>query len=336
MVTGLGRRLLSRAGVGRAGRTRPALVDERPPALRWTIKNPATGGRWGDRWGDTYFASCLAAALERLGQQVIVQRRNEWDSTEVESDVVLVLRGLTAYRPEPGPVNLIWLISHPDEFSAAEAASYDAAFAASIPWSTEVSRRWGVPIEPLLQATDPHLFSPDAAIPDSGEDVLFVGNSRKVLRPMIAAALAEDVDVAVFGTQWGDLIPARHLKAEWLPHDQLAAAYRSAGIVISDHWEDMRAAGFIANRVFDAVASGARVVSDDVDGLAELFGVSVQVVREPGDLRRLCDPVGRDTRFGDDADRRRSAARIATEHTFDVRASRLLQVAVERRSRRTV
>ena len=33
-------------------------------------------------------------------------------------------------------------------------------------------------------------------------------------------------------------------------------------MVLNDHWEDMRAEGFLSNRLFDAVASGARVVTD--------------------------------------------------------------------------
>ena len=46
----------------------------------------------------------------------------------------------------------------------------------------------------------------------------------------------------------------------------------------------MRADGFVSNRLFDAVASGARVVTDPVDGLAELFGPSVQGYETPDDL----------------------------------------------------
>ncbi len=58
-------------------------------------------------------------------------------------------------------------------------------------------------------------------------------------------------------------------------------------MVLNDHWEDMRTSGFISNRLFDAAASGARVITDAVEGLPATFGDSVQVYRSQEDLVRL-------------------------------------------------
>ena len=38
--------------------------------------------------------------------------------------------------------------------------------------------------------------------------------------------------------------------------------YSSAKIVLNDHWPDMRAHGFLSNRLYDALACGAFVISD--------------------------------------------------------------------------
>lgn len=310
-------------------------VDEAPPRLRWAIKNPAPNGPGGDRWGDTHFAGQLADALRRLGQEVVTDRRPAFHrATGHLDDVVLVLRGLTRYRPAYGQVNLCWLISHPEMFSRAEASSYDRVYAASTPWASKMARAWGIRIDPLLQATDPTRFQPDSAQPDTGHRVLFVGSSRGQARPIVRQAIDADLPLAVIGPNWRSLIPESYVKAEFLPNDQLGATYRAAGVVLNDHWEDMRSEGFISNRLFDAVAAGARVISDDVAGLGDLFGRSVQVARSAADLARLVSTDDPDSVFGDDDERRRVAAQVAAEHSFDARAAVLLEAALELRPTR--
>ena len=99
----------------------------------------------------------------------------------------------------------------------------------------------------------------------------------------------------------------------------------------------MRADGFVSNRLFDAVASGARVVTDpilDAAGLAELFGPGVQVYETPEDLARLATLADPDSVFGDDATRRAAADRVRTQHSFAARAARLIEVAHEARAER--
>lgn len=325
---------------------RPVLVREarlqvvESTRLRWAIKNAAPAGPGGGRWGDTHFASALAAALRDHGQEVVVDRRPEWDrATGRHDDVVLVLRGLVAHEPGPEQVSLLWVISHPELVTADEVRGYDRVLAAGRAWAERRSRDWAEqltgPIEPLPQATDPERFHPDAAAPDTGEPVLFVGNSRRMLRPVVRDALAAGLPLAVYGDLWSGLVPDEVVRARSLPNESLAAAYRSAGVVLNDHHEAMRADGFVSNRLFDAVASGARVVSDPVDGLAELFGPSVQVYETPDDLRRLATLDDPDSVFGDDAARRAAAARVRTEHSFAARAAHLVEVALGARAART-
>ncbi|HZE66043.1 MAG TPA: glycosyltransferase [Sporichthyaceae bacterium] len=317
------------------GQWRRPLVTQHPPCLRWAIKTAATSGSWGDRWGDTHFAGLLAEALRAAGQHVSIDRRDAHDrATGAHDEVVLCLRGLTAYQPKVGQLNLLWLISHPELFGREEAAAYDGVFAASISWAAQTSHRWGIEVRPLLQATDPSLFHPDRALPDQGDPVLFVGNSRKVLRPMVAAAIAADLPLSVYGAEWDDLIPRQYIRSASLPHELLGSAYRSAGVVLNDHWEDMRATGFVSNRLFDAAACGARVITDGVLGIEGLFGRSVQVAGSAAELARLAGAPDLDAVFGDDAERRAVAARMAAEHSFDVRARQLLDTALRLRAAR--
>ena len=161
--------------------------------------------------------------------------------------------------------------------------------------------------------------------------MLFVGNSRRELRPVVRDALAAGLPLAVYGDLWSGLVPDEVVRGRSIPNDELAAAYRSAGVVLNDHHDDMRADGFVSNRLFDAVASGARVVTDDVRGVTDTFGDSVQVYRDPQDLARL---VRDRAVFGDEALRREAADRIRREHSFDVRAEALIRMAHEARAAR--
>jgi GT2 family glycosyltransferase len=300
-------------------------------ALRWAIKIGAPYGPKGDIWGDVHFASALARSLRRLGQEVVIDRVGAHQRpTCYLDDVVLNLRGLEDVAAQPGRVNLMWVISHPDLVTPAEIARYDRVFAASAVWSSAMSAASGDHVEPLLQATDPTLFHPDRGAPDSGHQALFVGSSRGVHRPIVRHACEAELDLVVHGPHWEQFLPDADFVHGPVPNDQVGELYATSGVVLNDHWSDMAEHGFLSNRLFDVVASGGRVITDHVEGLDQLFEGAAQVYRDVDDLRFLAGP-GRDQRFPSVEERRRIAERVGREHSFDARARRLLDVAHELR-----
>jgi spore maturation protein CgeB len=310
-------------------------VHESPRPLRWAIKNPAPAGPAAEEWGDTHFARDLADALRALGHEVVLDHREAFERpTARHDDVALVLRGPIPLDPTPEQVSIAWVISHPDRIDAREAAAYDAVFAASRTWAAARSEEWGIPVEPLLQATNPARFSPDGAEPDSGPDLLFVGNSRKTYRTIVRDAVESGLPLTVYGADWEPFLPEGVVAADYLENARLGRVYRSAGIVLNDHWDDMREHGFLSNRLFDAVASGARVVTDAVAGLDGVFGPSVQPYRDRAELVRLCTLADRDAVFGSDSARIAAATRVAREHSFAARATVLAEAAVRLRRER--
>jgi hypothetical protein len=300
--------------------------------LTWSVKIAAPAGHEGDGWGDVHFAAELAGALERLGQHVRVDRRDahvrDDDGTD---DVTLVVRGLDRLPPNPASVNLLWVISHPDDVADTELRSFDAVFAAGPVWAAAASARSGVPIRTLLQATDPTVFHPSApAGPDAGR-VVFVGSTRGTARPVVTDAVALGADLRVHGPGWEDVVPAAMRRTSGLTRAEVAAAYASARVVLNDHWPDMAAGGFVSNRVFDVLASGGVVVTDPVAGLEDVLAVpTLAVARSRDDLDALLDPAHP---WPDAADREAIAARIAADHSFDARAEVLLDAARAERAR---
>ena len=89
--------------------------------------------------------------------------------------------------------------------------------------------------------------------------------------------------------------------------------------MLADHWPDMRERGFVSNRVFDALACGAFVISDRVAGMDELLGEAVPAFETAGELRDLI------RRYAAHPEDRARLARAAMEtvrahHSFDARA----------------
>ena len=324
------REALRRLGWWASGVDRGALVLARTNPVaqrRWAIKIGAPPGRRGDRWGDVFFAEDLAAALRSLGNDVVIDRGpGEVRATQYLDQVVLTLREMRRVPRQPAAVNILWVISHPDDVTAEEMREHDVVFAASTVWPQKQRELHGLEVRELLQATDPERFRPECAEPDTGPDLLFVGNSRFQMRPIIADCDAAGLAPTIIGQDWGQFLPPGRVLREHLPNAELPAAYRSAGIVLNDHWPDMAREGFLNNRLFDAVAAGARVVSDHAPGIERVFGDSVAVYRSPADLAVLCAPANRGS-FGDARMIAERARRLGSEHSFLARARELMAAA---------
>ena len=301
----------------------PARTEPRP--VRWSIKIAAPFSR-RLRWGDFHFAQGLRAALQRLGESVVVDSHDAWHrETARHDDVVLVLRGIEPYEPVAGQVNLLWVISHVDAVSPQEIERYDHAFVATAapPRGLADVR---TPLESLLQATDAERFRPGPREESLACEVLFVGNSRWHLRRAVRDARAAGLPLTVYGDGWQDLLPHDVVAGDLIPNEQLPRYYRSADVVLNDHWDDMRRDGLLSNRLFDLAACGATVVSDAVPGIEAVFGDVVHTYEDPAELgplvRALLAGQGRPA-----PQRLALAEHVRRQHSFDARAQRLKAVA---------
>lgn len=300
-------------------------VFETAPRLRWAIKSAAPADDRALLWGDFHFANSLAKSLRSLGQLVSVDyQENSSRATSSLDDVVLNLRGLRDISLPSTTLNLLWVISHPDDVSAAEVAKYHIAYAASGSWAAAQTEQWGRPIRPLLQCTDSELFYPDfdPEIAESNQ-LLFVGNSRKTYRPAPWNAAKAGLPIQIYGGGWSGLVPEEAIGGEYIPNDELRRYYSSAGVTLNDHWPDMRNQGFISNRIFDVVASGGRVLTDDVTGLDDIFGPEVQVFRNPVSLVSILKSSS-GASVQDTSASMAASERIRKHHSFDARAQSLL------------
>ena len=276
-------------------------------------------------WGDTHFARALQRALRRRAHAARVRIRPDWErASSARADAVIHLFGLVERRVRADQVNVLWVISHPDLVTDAYVSRQDVVFVAADAFAARLAARTGREILPLHQATDPERFRPVQGGP--AHDLLFVANSRGVRRRIVDELAPTVRDLAVYGRAWTpDLLDPRHLRGDHIPNEDLAAAYSAARIVLNDHWPDMAAEGFLSNRLYDAAACGAFVVSDRVEGIDAEFDGGVVAFTDGAELRALVD------RYLADEDGRAAHAMAARDavlarHTFAHRAERILEV----------
>ena len=309
----------------RADTIKKILEQEYVLKTKIAIKIPVPKWKRAYMWGDYHFALSLKKELEKNNCEILLQILPQWNSDlDSDCDVIIVLRGLSEYKPKKQHFNIMWNISHPDDVKVDEYNQYDHVFIASESWAQKIKETVDPPVEPLLQCTDPELFYPVES-KDYRHDLLFVGNSRKIFRKVIKDLLPTNEDLAIYGNDWGRFINRKYIKGKYIPYNELRKAYSSCKILLNDHWDDMREKGFISNRIFDGFAAGAFIISDNIQGAEDLFGESLITYNNPDDLIHLIE------NYLNNEEKRIKKSKnghniVLKRHTYQKRVKRILEI----------
>lgn len=240
-------------------------------------------------WGDYHYANALQKEFEKKGYHVKVLSKEYWYDRS-DAKYVIILRGVKEYFPSKvnGKKYIMWNISHPADVSIEEYNMFDYVFFAS----DIMKNLRGNQIVPssgvLLQCTDPEVMHSDDVVKKSYE-LLFVGNSRRVYRRILKDLLPTEYKLTVYGRHWDDFPVQQYVEADYIANEEVGQAYHDAKILLNDHWDDMLEYGIISNRIFDALAVGAFVISDEVPGMKEILGDSVVTYSDREDLKNKID-----------------------------------------------
>ncbi len=159
------------------------------------------------------------------------------------------------------------------------------------------------------------------------DDFLFVGMNRKPRRSSVEFAIDQDLPLRLYGPRWHNHpIAASRVLAERIANEELQNYYALAGCVLNDHWDDMRREGFISNRVFDVLACGVPLISDDVAGLPKDLQEWINIYSDSNSFAQCVDAVRHES------DERRATRRAFAEymrehHSFDTRAIQIEEMA---------
>jgi GT2 family glycosyltransferase/peptidoglycan/xylan/chitin deacetylase (PgdA/CDA1 family)/SAM-dependent methyltransferase len=277
-------------------------------------------------WGDIYFARSLSRALKDRGHCCILRYLNEWNRPDPQIHVVIHLKGLSRYAPQPQHLNVLWILNHPELHAIEEINSYDLVLVASQHYFEQVKEQVHVPIFFLSQAGDETVFVPAQKPLKKDIDVLFVGNNYEAkssgkMRTVVADLLASGrpLGLKVIGKYWEKFIDEQQLIGEFVPWENLPELYGRAKVVLNDHQDSMKKSGFINNRTFDLALMGAFQIGNHVAGLEELGCVTYLGRAEIADMIQY---------YLDNPEKRRLKAEEARnrclEYTFARRADFIL------------
>ena len=297
------------------------LVDEQYCELTIAIKSPNPKGH--HHWGDYFFSKALKKSFEKKGFNVVIQEREDWYDENVKADINLVLRGVVEYKPNFDEINVMWNISHPDMIEIEEYGDYDVCFISSEKYAGLLENKVGTAVKPLLQCTDSDVFfnEEDDSI---AEDILFVGVTRGVYRDIVKDILKTDHDVSIYGMGWEKFVDKKFIKGQFVENSELHKYYSSCKILLNDHWEDMRDMDFPSNRLFDALACGAFVISDKIPSAETLFEGNIITYDDVDDLGQKVEYY-----LAHEEERKALAKKgkelVLKNHTFDNRVETILE-----------
>ena len=309
----------------RANTVFSALREKMSNSFRIGIKIGVPDWKQAQEWGDYHFVLAIKRQFEILGHSVRIDILPEWENPQIfGDDVAIVIRGLSRYQPKSYHINLMWNISHPDKISLEEYEQYDRVFVASHSYAEELQKKVNVPVQTLLQCTDPNLFYPDKEGYEEVGEILFVGNSRKVYRQIVKDAVEAGLKINVYGTNWENLLPDGYLKGEYIPNEILRKYYSKCGVLLNDHWDTMREKGFISNRLFDAAACGATIISDKIAGLEKVFGNKIYTYNSRENLPKVVENCLQQ-KSQNGREKLELAKYIRDNHSFDKRVGEMLE-----------
>lgn len=183
-------------------------------------------------------------------------------------------------------------------------------------------------------AANPLLFRP-AANPDPQQrraGTVFVGAGGKMLeyKPQLLAMVeaALPFDLRLYGMGWRDM-PQPHLRSAnrgVLPRWGIAAVYASAQVVLGCTIEAQRREGMVNNRVFEAMASGAVLLTDHSAALEEAAEGTVLFANGAAEVATQLQWVQDNPQAAEEMGRR-ARALVLRKHTWGHRAVQILALA---------
>lgn len=278
-------------------------------------------------WGEFGYAKLLCKALERQGHQARIFCRDEHPQLAGTNDVILWICGPHVSEPIIGCTNFLWIISPPNMTSIARLIRFQAVFIASKELA-DLYRLNGVNAHYVAQATDPDFFHPGRDTGGARFDVTFVGNlATRAGRPIVHQAIDMGFNVKVWGGGWKKVVPPENYGGPRLDADDLACVYARSNVVLNCHMAAMSRMGMMSNRSYDALASGAQVISNTLRGFEAPDLPDLVQVADPASLKTALlralqteGKTGGKTGEAPPSQRLARAATVRRNYSFDARA----------------
>lgn len=222
------------------------------------------------------YAYCLTLKkyLEREGIYVVLQMYEDW-YCDVGAEVEILMGNFRDYHPDQrasGRLNVMWLVSHPENVPYEVADRYDLILVDSKPLADSMRDRTLATIRPFIVTADTdYFYKEDSPVV---YDRVFVGHSRGINRDCVRWCSENKIDLDVWGGGWEKYYkndPYIHLHG-LIAYDETADIYRKSKIIINDHHFEMKKTGMINNRCLEVLLCGKTMLCDWSQGIEDEFG----------------------------------------------------------------
>lgn len=263
----------------------------------------------------------LIEALERSGARVTVMDGTlDWEGLSEDADGVVVVESpypaLEEIGVRPASVPVLFWVHHGEHHLPANLrlASRYGADAVLLAHSWHLAHRFSMPVHRFPFGVDPVLFDGGRPWQDRDLDV-----------SMIAAGFQADGPRYPQRREWAQrLLPAlgpRALLEYGLPPTDMAEVYGRSRVVLNDggtrHYP-------ITMRVFEAIGAGARLLTDSLPGMDQLFTPDEHYATLDGS--DIVTQVEGHARAGASEEQaRRAYVRALARHTYDHRVDELME-----------
>ncbi len=291
--------------------------------------------------GDYFTALELAGALEKQGWQARMLARNEGNWYEAGNDTDVLVSMLEDYDPgqirdsKPGLLTIAWARNWFEKWAVSPGlGDYGILLASSGAACRELEEKTGLPVRCFPIAANAERFreANGEADPAFRCDVCFTGNRfspREIEKALVPANLP--YEIRIYGDGWDASESFRPYCKGHLPYDEIPKVYRGAKIALDDATASTRETGAVNSRVFDALAAGCLVLTNNEAGARETFEGKLPVFRNREELEALLKQYLEDEAARQDkvAELRRF---VLERHTYGIRAKELTELIREWRA----
>ena len=302
-------------------------------SLKIAIKTPRARTQNAGKIVDYSFARALANGLLNLGHAVRIDSGQNWYESTQGTDFDLLLRGRGGFEPQADIPYVMWVIypgkQERHQITQEEVSSAAHSFFASELAYTRFRNAGNANTSVLMQGFDPSIMFPPKA--ENQKGTVFVGSnhfSKDGMRPIIRMALDAEHAIKIWGRGWRGTQAEASLQHTRLDNLKLGDCYRGARIVLCDHMRSMRESGYVSNRIYDALACGAAVISDDIQGLPDAFEADVFRCQSTKDFVEAVREIERES-YETRAARHDRARKMHGQHSLFHRAAEISERLLE-------
>lgn len=250
------------------------------------ICNPAPNDVSKLWWGDYWLGLDLVQGLKAKGYEVSTEYADKSNCLRKKALVNITIRGIDRkVILGNSTINVLYIISHPEDVSLREIGQYDIIIVGSKKESTNLKQK-GFVAYYLPQFTNLSRFFYEENNLFKTK-LLFVGNAYSGIRPAVKYATKNNLPLSLYGKYWSKCVDEKYIKGEYINNNDLHKYYSNAEIILSDTNENMKARGFVPNRIYDATACKAFVISDYMPEIEEIYGDSIPMYKNEKEFCNL-------------------------------------------------